>query len=458
MSQGAPAQDAAAMLAAFAANTRVEDVPGHVVEGAQLLLLDTLGCLLGGLRYPAVRAVGGALAGREPAGAPFGRLVVLGTAATWLDADSGGSHHPQGARLPPVPTAHPAPHVLPVLLHLAAEQSVADRRLLETFLVATEVGLRVGVASSLRPGLHPHGVHGPGAAALAAGLLHGATEDQLTQALRLGSSLPMAATLALPVAGGTARNLWTGLGAWYGAAAAQWAAAGSRAAPGTWEALLDGAVCTDLSRDLLTADLGRRWEVESSYLKPYACARWIHPTLDAVAAATAGSGLDPGDVHAVEVDTFAFAASLDATEVSSDMHARFSVPWCVATVLVDGGLWAESFLADRLARPETGRLAARVVVREDPAASAALPLERPASVAVHLRDGTVLRAAVRNARGNPSSPLGRDEVEAKFRRNAGDMLPAALTDDIVAGLLDPVLGSASVKAVARHVLPQTGAR
>ncbi len=72
---------------------------------------------------PAGAAFGDSLRGPEPTGPgdlPFGRLVTLGTAATWLDADSGGSFHPQGHRLPPVPTAHPAPHSLPVLLHAAA--------------------------------------------------------------------------------------------------------------------------------------------------------------------------------------------------------------------------------------------------------------------------------------------------------------------------------------------------
>ena len=74
--------------------------------------------------------------------------------------------------MPPVPTAHPAPHVLPVLLQGAAE-GVGDDELLQIFVVATEIGMRFGTATSLRPGMHPHGIHGPVAAAVAAAFCAG---------------------------------------------------------------------------------------------------------------------------------------------------------------------------------------------------------------------------------------------------------------------------------------------
>lgn len=434
------ATGAARAIGQFARRTRLADVPADVVAFARLLLLDTLGALLGGLRYPAVQELGRTLRADEPArsgDAPFGRLMTLGTAATWLDADSGGSFHPQGHRLPPVPTAHPAPHSLPVLLHEAAVGDVSDHRLLEVFIVANEIGMRSGVASTLRPGLHPHGVHGPAAAALAAVLLRGGSSDELATAFLLGSSMPIAATLDVPMRGGTVRNAWTGLGAYYGACASQWAAAGARGSEQAYSALFDGAVCTDLSSDELAGGLGHRWQLANSYLKPYACARWIHPGLDAVLVALAGASVRAEDVAAVEVDTFAFAASLDSVDITSDMQARFSLPYCIATLLADGELDAGSFLPAGLDREPVLVLARRVVVREDPAYSAALPVERPTRVAVRLAGGRILTAEVRNARGNPTSPLSRATVEHKFRRNVADLVAPELVDALVDGLLDP---------------------
>jgi 2-methylcitrate dehydratase PrpD len=439
----------------FASATRLADVPADVVGFARLLLVDTLGALLGGLRYPPVRELGrtvGAGNGADAGTVPFGTLLTLGTAATWLDADSGGSFHPQGHRLPPVPTAHPAPHSLPVLLHAAASSGLGDRRLLEVFVVANEIGLRSGTASSLRPGLHPHGVHGPAAAALAGVLAREGGPDELSRAFLLGSSLPLAATLAVPMQGGTVRNVWTGLGSWYGALAAELARERVDDGPGAYSALFDSAVCTDLSVEQLVGGLGDRWELVNSYLKPYACARWIHPTLDAVLVATAAAGLRIEDVREVEVDTFAFAASLDAVDVRSDMHARFSLPYSVAALLTDGVLDAGSFLPEQLSRAAVAELARRVTVREDPRFSAALPLERPARVVLRTTDGRTLSAEVRNARGNPGTPLSREDVAAKFRRNAGDLVEPAVTERVLAALLEPDGGETdSLAVLARRV-------
>ena len=439
-SEGTLIRDA---VSEFAAATRLTEVPPTVREFSSLLLLDTLGALAGGLRYPPVQRLGSLLDATEVASGsvPFARLMTLGTAATWLDADSGGSFHPQGHRLPPVPTAHPAPHVLPVLLHEAADHDVDDLRLLEVFTVATELGMRSGRASSLRPGLHPHGVHGPGAAGVAAALLRGLPPDLLGHAFLLGSSLPLAATLDVPVRGGTVRNAWTGLGSYYGAGAADRVAAGARTDDLAYRRIFDGAVCTDLDVDLLVGGLGQRWTLLESYLKPYACARWIHSALDAARLALgdlspAETRLGADGVESIDVETFAFAASLSEVDIGSDMQARFSLPYSLAVSLVDGVLDAGSFLPEQLRRDDVAALARRVTLHERSEMTAALPRERPATVTVRLRDGRRGRGHVRTPRGNPSDPLSTDEIVAKFRGNVGDRLSPVLVDEVVGAVLE----------------------
>jgi 2-methylcitrate dehydratase PrpD len=418
----------------FAATTRLDAVPADVVRHTRLLLLDTLGALIGGLRYPEVRALADAVGGRK---SRFGGLVTLGAAATWLDADSGGSFHPQGHRLPPVPTAHPAPHVLPILLLAAADGEIDDERLLEIFLVAVEVGLRLGVGSALRSGFHPHGVHGPSAAALAAALVHDPAGSTASQAFLLGSTLPFATALEVPMRGGTVRNLWTGLGAYHGAMAHQWARAGLTASPRDLVSVFDGAVCTGLDPAALTADLGARWEVVNSYFKPYPCARWLHPALDALSRVLETV---PGPVDTIaelSIETFAFAVSLDDPDPTTDMHARFSLPYCAAALAHDGLLDAASFLPDNLGREAVRELARDVRLTEVAEYTAALPVRRPARVTVRRTDGGQAMAEVTNARGNPDSPLSESEIIAKFRRNTGDHVAPAVAEGVIASLLSP---------------------
>lgn len=445
--------------AAFAAAWHRNPLPQHVAEFGRVLLLDTLGALVGATRYPQVQAMRDRLGSSSLTGSalPFAALFRLGTAATWLDADSGGSFHPEGDRMPPVPTAHPAPHVLPVLLQGAAE-GVGDEELLQVFVVATEIGMRFGTATSLRPGMHPHGIHGPVAAAVAGSLLRGHRADLIAVAMTQALATPMAARLWEAMEGGTVRNAWTGLGCYYGAKAAAEAGHGEPVTMGSAEAALRAVVSPEIDLALLSDDLGGRWLFLDSYLKPYACARWIHPALDALSGTLADrfvtSALsDPHGrrdlerVERVDVETFAFAASLSGADLRSDLHARFSLPTCMATLLVDGELHAAGFLPARLERPEVARLARRVHVRENAKFTAALPRERPTTVTVTSTDGHETRRHVRNGRGNPDDPLSPAEIVAKFRSN----VTGVLTDEVAAQCSDawalghPVGGSLLAK-------------
>lgn len=427
-----PTPDLAA-LGGFTSTAVAADVPAEVWDFGRILLLDSLGALLGGLRYPAVQHLGTTLGAAErDQPVPFGWMTTLGAAATWLDADSGGSFHPAGGRIPPVPTAHPAPHVLPPLLDLLLRGEVDDVDAVHAFILGCEIGLRLGVGTSLRPGLHPHGIHGPVAAAAAVAALTGADADTAARALELAGSLPLAATLAVPMHGGTVRNVWTGLGSYYGALAPTLAAAGMAAPAGTLEELYDGVVTTDADAEEIAGSLGSRWRMVDSYLKPYACARWIHPTLDALREALRLAGSPrPDDVTEVVVETFAFAASLDTLGGESDLHARFSVPRCVASVVADGRLDAGGFLPGSFERPDVADLAARVRLVEVAEYTAALPAERPARVTVRTASGPEATITVRNARGNPSDPLPLAEVVEKFHGNAGPLLAPEVADPVV---------------------------
>jgi 2-methylcitrate dehydratase PrpD len=291
---------------------------------------------------------------------------------------------------------------------------------------------------------------------VAAGLLRGLSPEGLAAAMVQALALPIAARLWQPMEGGTVRNAWTGLGAYYGARAAAEAETRTPMDQELASAALMATVTGDSDLRGLGEGLGSRWSVLDSYLKPYACARWIHPALDAMSAAlaarrgaapsAAGSLLSAtvaqgADIERIEVDTFAYAASLSARDLRSDMHARFSLPTCLATLALDGELHAAGFLPDRLARPGVRSLANRVVLKEDATFSAALPGERPTTTTIVWRDGRQTSHHVRNARGNPDDPLPLDEVVAKFHSNVATVLPGELAGDCETAILTGSGGS-----------------
>jgi len=104
-------------------------------------------------------------------------------------------------------------------------------------------------------------------------------------------------------------------------------------------------------------------------------------------------------------------------EPRTGLEAKFSAAYCAALALT-GGEAAES---DFSATPDPAlvELAGRI----RPVADLALGIPE-ARMRVRLRDGRVLDEVVRAARGTPGHPVSRPDVEEKFRRLAGVVLPA----------------------------------
>jgi 2-methylcitrate dehydratase PrpD len=72
---------------------------------------------------------------------------------------------------------------------------------------------------------------------------------------------------------------------------------------------------------------------------------------------------------------------------------------------------------------------ARVVPRPDPALGMGA-----ARLRVRFTDGRVVEERVRAARGMPDNPLSRDELEAKFGRLAGVVLPGDRVERLLSAL------------------------
>jgi 2-methylcitrate dehydratase PrpD len=111
----------------------------------------------------------------------------------------------------------------------------------------------------------------------------------------------------------------------------------------------------------------------------------------------------------------------------SGLEAKFSAAYCAALALIRGDAAESEFVAPP--DPGLAGLAGRIRPVADPALGIA-----EARMRVLLRDGRVLDEAVRAARGTPGHPVSRHDVEEKFRRLAGGVLPAAQTERLLESL------------------------
>ncbi|MEV0198872.1 MmgE/PrpD family protein [Nonomuraea sp. NPDC050691] len=439
-------------LAAFAAHCRDRGVPDAVRADVTGRVLDVLGNCLAAYADPAADAGPAVLrAARRWSGAGEATVIgagdrlpapsaalVNGTLAHALDYDD--------THLPSV--QHPSASVVPAALAAAEAAGASGSELVDAVAAGIEVCARLGMASYLpetrtslffERGQHATSICGTLGAAVAAGLLFGLTEEGVAHAAGVAASMG-SGLIEANRTGGTVKRVHCGWAAHAGVSAAVLALEGVTGPPtvlegrfGFFRAWLDGRY----DAEALLSGLGERWELPRTVYKPYPANHFTHPAVDCALALRAG-GLAPESVAEAELGVAAPVLATiaeppeDKARPRSPYHAKFSGPYVVAAALLGGGglgLDLDDFAAldqDALA------LAARVRCVADERASELFPQAFAAVLRVRLRDGSTREHRVDSSRGGPERPLTREELEVKFRSNAGRALRLEAVEELLA--------------------------
>ena len=456
---------ATATLARYAQALSLDDVPPPVIQQVKRLILDHLGCALGGSRTPlalaathVVVAGGGdvaTLVGATRRAAPGPAAFANAIAANALDYDDTGE------------TGHPGATVIPAALALAESRDRSGAELLAAILAGYEVWSRITGAIQptweRRTRVYGNGVTQTFGAVAAAARLLGLDPEQTLCAFGLAGALA-----PLPHEGKfgweEGRLSWVKDNvAWPAEGAIRAALLAERGFPATRE-ILDGerGLSIMISSDRcdferMVRDVGSDYEVLRVSLKPYPCCRWIHSTLDAVRELATEHRLQPDDVRRVTVRSIeAFPRWFHARRPSSLVDAQFSVPHAVAMALLDRPR-AEWWHAANRTDPAVVALMDRVVLETDEAAQTEYATNRnsariPATVVAETSRGPFQRTR-RHARGGPDDPLSWSEVERKYRELSDPVLGPAQATTVVE-LVDKLETLDSVAVLTAALVPE----
>ncbi|MFI5429428.1 MmgE/PrpD family protein [Aeromicrobium sp. UC242_57] len=421
----------------FATGLTHQDIPEPARTRAHQALRDTVAVAFGGQRTLAARTGMAAMAGeqgryvalgsREPGSSPVSATAaafVSGMRASALDYDDG--HYRGGA-------IHPSSVIVPTVLLAASDSPVPIEDVVTAQVAGYEVAVRLAhllLPETLAGQWHCTGTAATVGAAVAAAKVRGGDADTVRRAAVIAwAHAPMAA-LQLPMV-----KEAIGWSAATGLNAALMAERGLMRLPsgvpvpkmpGIFPATPFDAPGADVP---FVLSLGREFEIEQSYLKPYPACRYTHTAAD-VLLEQLGAGLEAADVASVRVATHAQATFLDYQRPPTLEHAQYSLPWVVAAALADGEVTPAQMCDERLADPALLDIAARVTVVHAPELDAFLPDHYATQLQLTLRDGRVLELEPRlAARGDVSSPLTEQDLAAKVESLVG---PAST--DLVAAL------------------------
>jgi 2-methylcitrate dehydratase PrpD len=425
-------------IAAFAADTRYEDIPPAAIEAGKWILLDTIGGMLAGSTLAETRKLAELAARRS--GRPVSTLVgfheqadplyaamVNSTSACSYETDEGNR----------MGGGHPAIHVIPPALAEAEAMHASGKQLLETLIVSYEVMSRLAAGGSpSRWPVHSHGTHGSPGSAAAVAHLRGHDVGSMRRVLGLAACMSPATTWQVCFEGATVRNLFSAESCLLGMMAVDLEACGyTGAADGPAE--MFGQVLGRGSYDTerVLRDLGSEWRVTTNYFKLHASCAITHPALDATFDILARHPLTPDEIAAVEVHTGGIAAHLAYNDPANMLSAKFSFPYSVAAAVVLRDTGIESFRVPALDDPAIRVLAKRVTVHDDPKWSAHSPAPRATRVEIRLKSGELLKSETRIVRGDAANPVDRAVLLEKFRfpasQRCGDAAAEAVCESVM---------------------------
>jgi len=112
--------------------------------------------------------------------------------------------------------------------------------------------------------------------------------------------------------------------------------------------------------------------------------------------------------------------------------AQMNLPYCVATLLLDGDVFVDQFTEEKVSDPRRMALAGRVQVFEDPSITALGAMYRfRVHVGVCLRDGTQLEETVSVPRGSGAAFASNAEIIGKMQRLAMHRMEAQQVQRII---------------------------
>ncbi|TPL21000.1 MmgE/PrpD family protein [Mesorhizobium sp. B2-4-9] len=439
----------AEQLAGFVSNVRYEHLSDEVVEKSQRAILDTLAALIGGVPTDNARlsriaakacfGSGGAHAWFAEGGLHYlGALFANCAAASSLDVDDGHC----------LAAGHPGAGIIPAVLMEAAKLGSDGHEVLAATAIGYDVALRIAAARRFSDTMSFASGQWTGfGVAAAIGWLRKMHTDQLAHALAIaGAEAPQ----NLPQGDCQASSV-KGSGPWSTVAALFAVERASCGMSGSID-MLDRAHAYNVGA--ITADLGSRWLISETYLKPYASCRYTHPVIDAVLALVAGRGTDE-PIGRIAVDIFPEARKLPNEYAPKSLEGgQFSVPFAAALAALRG---AEAFRPLRphsLSDPQVVELAQRVEVRYPDEFAGIFPQGTPARVTMVV-GGYERTADVPRPLGDANNPMDQSAVEEKLHDLGWDILSQAELDKLIQsvallkmGEIAPLLACLTAKPVA----------
>jgi 2-methylcitrate dehydratase PrpD len=427
--------DITGRLASYMAHARERRLSPEVARETRHRFLDTLAAMVSGAHLkPGEMAIKYARAQGGAAEATVVATDIRTTAVNAALANAMFAHADETDDFEPVTKAHPGSSVVPAALAMAERGGCSGLELINAVALGYDVCCRFLMA--LGPD-HVRATHRSAegtsstlGAAVAAASLARLDEKGMRHALSYAAQQVSGIWSWVRDAEHVEKAFdFSGMGARNGVTAAVMVQMGFT---GVWD-VLDGehnaliALSAKPNPEGMVAELGSRFYVTETAIKPYSVGYPIQAPLDAFLRLRRENGLTPANVERIVVRLPEDGARIVNDRSMPDVNCQY----IISVALVDGDLsFDDSHSYERMNDPEVRKVKERVeLIADQKLMDPAAP--RSGLVEVTLRDGRTISHFTRYAPGTKENPLDTEAVNAKARLLMQSVLGAARTEEVI---------------------------
>jgi 2-methylcitrate dehydratase PrpD len=436
-------------IAAYAANFTYRQLPAEVIDRTKQLIIDTVGCMFGGLPLAVGRLIVDFML--EMGGKP--EATIIGDGRATIAKHAAFANAQLGRALDYDETyrngGHPGAPTVAAALAVAEREGSSGEEILGAVAVAYDVAARVGDAMNpslarRKTGVYPFAtweIFGP---AVAAGRLLGLGAERMYHAIGIA-----AATTTLPT-GGKNHDAPMGMHkcreGWHaenGVMAALLAARGFTGLTDILDSDVGFGACAGSDRwewQSLTRGLGETFGIMRASFKAQPVCRLINIPIEAFLKATEGRTLPPERVdkilvksnHASTWSSYDNPSPYYGSPMASAVSAQFSIQWGLAMAALGYEPGPDWYGEEAFSDPRVPVLAKKVEIGVDAEADRLFARDSLHSMAVVevQANGEQYSSRVEYAEGDPVRPMSWERVQQKFARQArrviGDQRAGAL--------------------------------
>jgi 2-methylcitrate dehydratase PrpD len=419
--------DAAYSFARNFVNTKYENLSSDVIDATKKEILDLLGVALGGANQPGATHVCALVkewGGKEESSIIGSKQKVPAPNAAQANATM--AHSLDFDDVHEAAVMHPGIASIPVVMAVGEAQGKLSGK---EFITGTALGVdmmcRLALAttpgkSPIELGWHLTSLFGfMGSAATAARVMH-LDEEKIVDAIGIGYH-QCAGNGQCVKDGALTKRLGPGFAVKGGITAALMAKAGVTGAKNTFEGewgFYKQYMHGDYGREILLADLGKRFEGVNVAIKPYPCCRGIHPAIDAALALVMEERIRSNDIKEIVLSVTdahlkLLCHPLDAKRSPrSPVDAQFSIPWGVASAIVGRRVGLDDFTESAIRNREVLEVTQKMQVEVDNTLHK--PGPEPTRVKIITKDGKAFSKVVENPLGSLERPMSFDDCARKF--------------------------------------------